>query len=547
MKLLKVWFCCVYFVQGLLSITSIDKLINLQNGISDLVPLYPSDNLNYYYTFLFIGDPQQKLIVAISIFGLESIFICQNDSNHKNVKGIYNPFLSLSSYLSSIDYNKSNKLSLLYFLKLSDDQFFEFSSIYEESHIYFGTYQNGLFTNKAKMLINCLDVNSSINLADSENNMISGIINLNYNNSQKIQNDNIFEEKFIWGYAFYFNETKGLLKLLKSPFNFNNLNQQFNYLLMSSIQKKETDDIPGFPISTIILENKNLMSINESFFVTFSTLTNFIQFSGQLYDDFMKEFQEFCSLNEGKCIGKKFVNSNQCFFKEIINENDFFHSFPYITIVMNETSNFSLTSKDYFFELSKNYFCIAIERNDRLDNTLIFGNYFLINKSILIDAQSSIFYLLTPKSKINNFDNIFQTDIVPVTRKQIQAINSLAIILPIVFSILFIICIIVYFIKRKNLRLKKLKELEKKSALSQSHNEVENSFEISYDTYENQKKKKELLTELASLHDHKESIDKLLGENENKKNLNIKTLDTVTIALTDHVLLESPLSEMLYK
>ena len=121
----------------------------------------------------------------------------------------------------------------------------------------------------------------------------------------------------------------------------------------------------------------------------------------------------------------------------------------------------------------------------------------------------------------------------------ITDINSFAIVLPIVFVVLLLIIIIVNHIKRKNLAKYvlnlKINEEGKQIQIPKS------SLEISYDGYQ-QKKLKEigLETEKINLHEHKESLDRLIDEN--SKTMTTKPLETIIYPLTENINLESPLS-----
>ena len=148
------------FLFNILSVFS--KQINVRKKNSNTIPtqaipLYPSSNMNYYYTFLFLGNPLQKLMVAISILGSDSIFLCstnntENQNNHIN--DIYDPNGSTSVGVLSNFTIVSFNLFYQNFINLNSNVD---SNSFQDSNINLGNTYNDFFSDDYEMAFQCLD------------------------------------------------------------------------------------------------------------------------------------------------------------------------------------------------------------------------------------------------------------------------------------------------------------------------------------------------------------------------------------------------------
>lgn len=511
--------CFLCFFQGE-TIKNLNKKQNFKILESDIIPLYRSSNQNYYYTFLFVGNPPQKIIVSFSILSKSnSILLCQYNKTTEFKNAIYTPSLSNTSLNIS---NGSAIQNPLYYLNKTQFEFISIS-IFDDSNVHFGTLVNGLMPYAWKIILKCMDYKYKTNLFDETEIFISGIINLSYD-IEANQEDLEFNQKIKFGYVLLFNETHGYLKILTKLFELEKYSKYFTKVLEEPIQFNEVTNLFLFPFSYLLIGGIILKINTDKLLVGFSILVSPIQFSKKIYDEFLNLFEEFCKNNERKCLGKMFSNLKNCFFNENLESEEFFQSFPEITLKINETFIVSIRSSDYFIESSKNFYCIGIEKNERIENKIIFGNNFLLNKMLFIDSQKKKLILLIPKPILSNFADLFQA---PNSIKQIQLkkpINALEIVLPLVFSFILITTITVHLIKRYQIKNNNLQKFNINQEEIAPPNEIQNTTEISYENYKKQKIPPKKF-EFIDYYRPKESLDRLLEDH--SKNMTTKSLEEI--------------------
>lgn len=445
----------------------------------ETIPLYASETLNSFYTFLFLGEPLQKVLVSISILGGSNILICPTNISNKPKNYLYDPLYSTSAI--NLQNFTSLKNNVLYPIRFQNDSDF-FSGSYQESHISLGNGFIQWFSDSFTLDLQCL-ADELINYND---NLYAGIVDLTSILQIQTENNNVFSNYF--GYAIFMNETKGFFRLLNKTFNYSKLDQGFSKIMEITLKKNENISTYFIPFEKMKMDEDEMLNFDGAS-IAFSTLTNFIELPKIQYENFLFLFRNFCQNNKSRCFGKQFINSPYCFLNEIDTSDDFFQSFPKISFKLNSTFELLITSEDYFQEISEGYFCIGIKSNDLIENIVILGNNYLRNKLIFFDGRTSIISLWTPPIKFD-FGSIFAEEIGWSPRKNIPSINAIAIVLPTVFSITIIIFLVACYLKRKRkIDASNLLMTEKEVVMEETK---QNSFETSYTNYERQKLKEKL-------------------------------------------------------
>lgn len=504
----------ILLVWGLLlalAIKNINKKINFKLLTADLVPLYPSANLNYYFTFLFLGDPQQKLAILIDIMGSKAFFLCKTENTEENSSNFY---LESASSLAK-NMNNSNPLS-------TEQIFFFFSNIqYEtqisneisESEIYLGSLDNIIFMHTYKIFFSCIQKTESL-FSELRNNQISGVLGLNpWLNDETIEIEDEFINKIKFGYAMFINKTEGFLKIFSENVNIDFFTMKnMKLIFMGEVFNNEKFGTLNLNIRQIIMENENKAMNENEIFLSFSLSSNYVHLPSKIYEHFFENFQNFCLKNETHyCLGKVF-NSQNCFNVEnsqnqLILEK-FLNSFPKIYLLFNETHNFTLEGKDYLFRLSEDFYCLAIKKNKNLENLIVFGTVFLLNKVFFFARENQQILIFKPENDNFDVEKAFREENSTPLFQKIRSINALAIILPLVFGILCLIALFSYLSSKK-----------RKIPLDQK--KIQIISKINMDSETNEKKELEIN---PSISEPKETLTRLIGENIQTKELETKIL-----------------------
>lgn len=489
----------------------------------ETIPLYASETLNSIYTFLFLGEPPQKLLVSISILGGNNILICPtNISNKQESKSnyLYDPSYSTSSV--NLQNFTSLKSNVLYHIRLQNGSDF-FSGYYQESHICLGSGFIQWFSDIFALDFQCL-ADELLTLTEYRDNFYAGIIDLTSILQFQTQNNNVSSNYF--GYAVFMNETKGFLRLLNKTFNYSKLEQGFSKIMETTLKKNENISTYLIEFEKMKIDEDEILNFDKAS-IAFSTLTTFIEFPKRIYESVLVLFKNFCQNNKNRCLGKQFINSPYCFLNEIYSSDDFFQSFPNISFILNSTFELLITSEDYFQEISEGYFCLGINSNEKveIENIVVLGNNFLRKKLLFFDIRTSIISLWSPPIKFN-FGSIFVEEIQRSPRQNFPPINAIAIVLPTVFSIMIIILLVACYLKRKRKNLASSSLMTEKEVVLEETKQ--NSFETSYTNYERQKLKEKLSLNIEM----KESLSNV--EEDNAIMSASKPLETLIVSVAEN-------------
>jgi len=351
----------------------------------EIIPLSGNNtDLGYYFTYLNLGNPQQRQIVIPDTGSTKLVLPCQDcykgdcgthaDIHFNWTKSKTASFLKCPSKKfncdSCVDVEDSHDPGCGYKVFFGEQS--TLSGYLVEDQIYFGSYRNatdgftfliGCNTEETKM-IHSQFADGILGLAPTKKSIIKTAYERNPNIDHNVFSICMAADGGYFNVGGAFSNSPVGIKFF--PYT---LSRRNHYALPIKEMQLNTETIGDFEATFHKIQPFLDSGTTESYFP-----------SG-IYDAFMKKFGNFCQ-QEGKCLGKK---ERRCFRPTVDTLDAFFASFPSLTFRLGDVE-YEWGSRYYLSGIGSNQHrhCLGISEMKNQE-TMILGQSFMRNNNWVFD------------------------------------------------------------------------------------------------------------------------------------------------------------------